>query len=62
MAVKLITKHGKNEKDLASLRQEMDILRNLRHDNIIQMIDAFETKIILFGSSLALGDGVHGLR
>ena len=44
MAVKLITKHGKNEKDLASLRQEMDILRNLRHDNIIQMIDAFETK------------------
>lgn len=44
VAVKLITKHGKNEKDIKNLRQEIDILRKLQHDNIIQMLDAFETK------------------
>ncbi|GAB4815111.1 hypothetical protein N2152v2_002157 [Parachlorella kessleri] len=44
VAVKLITKHGKNEKDIRNLRQEIDILRKLQHENIIQMLDAFETK------------------
>ena len=44
MAVKLITKAGKNEADVLSLRQEIDILRKLRHPNIIAMLDAFETK------------------
>jgi serine/threonine protein kinase len=44
VAVKLITKAGKNEKDVVGLRQEIDILRKLRHPNIIEMIDAFETK------------------
>lgn len=44
VAVKLITKHGKNEKDLRNLRQEIEILRKLQHPNIIAMLDAFETK------------------
>ena len=44
VAVKLITKHGKNEKDVRNLRQEIEILRKLRHENIIQMLDAFETR------------------
>jgi len=44
VAVKLISKAGKNEKDVRSLRQEIDILRKLRHPNIIEMTDAFETK------------------
>lgn len=44
MAVKLITKAGKSEKDIKSLRQEIDILRKLRHPNIIEMVDAFETR------------------
>ncbi|EFN52208.1 hypothetical protein CHLNCDRAFT_26970 [Chlorella variabilis] len=44
VAVKLITKHGKNDKDLRSLRQEIEILRKLQHPNIIAMLDAFETK------------------
>ena len=44
MAVKLIPKTGKNEKEVLSLRQEIDILCKLRHPNIIEMIDAFETK------------------
>jgi serine/threonine protein kinase len=44
VAVKLISKAGKNDKDVLGLRQEIDILRTLRHPNIIEMIDAFETK------------------
>lgn len=43
VAVKLITKSGKNDNDVQNLRQEIDILRKLRHPNIIEMIDAFET-------------------
>jgi len=44
VAVKLISKAGKNEKDVLGLRQEIHILRTLRHPNIIEMLDAFETK------------------
>ncbi len=43
-AMKFIMKHGKSEKDIKNLRQEVEILRQLRHENIIQMLDAFETK------------------
>lgn len=42
--MKFIMKAGKSEKDVKNLRQEIEILRNLRHENIIQMLDAFETK------------------
>lgn len=43
-AMKFINKHGKSEKDIKSLRQEIEILRKLRHENIIMMLDTFETK------------------
>lgn len=43
VAMKFIAKHGKSEKDLKNLRQEIGILRNLNHENIILMFDAFET-------------------
>ena len=43
-AMKFIGKHGKSEKDVRSLRQEIEILSNLRHENIIKMLDWFETK------------------
>lgn len=43
VAMKFITKHGKSEKDLRNLRQEIGILRKLNHENIILMFDAFET-------------------
>jgi Protein kinase domain len=43
-AMKFIGKHNKSEKDIKSLRQEIEILRQLRHENVIQMLDAFETK------------------
>ncbi|KAJ4751848.1 Serine/threonine-protein kinase 36 [Rhynchospora pubera] len=43
VAMKFILKHGKTEKDLHNLRQEIEILRKLKHRNIIEMLDAFET-------------------
>ena len=42
MALKFITKKGKSEKDLSNLRQEIEILRGLNHENIILQLDAFE--------------------
>ena len=36
--------HGKTEKDLRNLRQEISILRDLNHENIIRMFDYFETE------------------
>lgn len=44
VAMKFITKHGKSEKDLKNLRQEIGILRKLNHENIILMFDTFETE------------------
>lgn len=44
VALKCIAKHGKSEKDIKNLRQEIQILRQLEHDNIIRLIDAFESK------------------
>ncbi|CAM8993226.1 unnamed protein product [Rhodiola kirilowii] len=43
VAMKFILKHGKSDKDIKNLRQEIEILRKLRHENIIQMLDSFET-------------------
>jgi serine/threonine protein kinase len=42
--MKFILKHNKSEKDMENLRQEIDILRGLKHENIIQMLDSFETQ------------------
>ncbi|KAI9124606.1 hypothetical protein K1719_004528 [Acacia pycnantha] len=43
VAMKFIMKHGKSEKDIHNLRQEIEILRKLKHENIIQMLDSFES-------------------
>ncbi|KAF3779946.1 Serine/threonine-protein kinase [Nymphaea thermarum] len=43
VAMKFILKHGKSEKDILNLRQEIEILRKLKHENIIEMLDAFES-------------------
>lgn len=43
VAMKFIAKHGKSEKDIKNLRQEIGILRKLNHENIILMFDTFET-------------------
>lgn len=42
VALKFILKHGKSDKDIENLCQEIEILRNLKHENIIEMLDAFE--------------------
>ena len=34
---------GKTEKELNNLRQEIEILRGLYHENIILLLDSFET-------------------
>ncbi|KAI4324879.1 hypothetical protein MLD38_030324 [Melastoma candidum] len=43
VALKFILKQGKSDKDILNLRQEIEILRKLKHENIIQMLDAFES-------------------
>ena len=42
VAMKVISKKGKSEKDVDSLRKELEIMRPLRHENIILMLDSFE--------------------
>ena len=43
VALKFIPKVGKPEKELRNLKREIDIMRNLHHENIIEMLDSFET-------------------
>ncbi|CDW83098.1 protein kinase domain containing protein [Stylonychia lemnae] len=43
VALKFITKRGKTEKELNNLRQEIEILKGLYHENIILLLDSFET-------------------
>ncbi len=43
VALKFISKLSKTEKDLYFLRREIDILRKMKHENIVEMIDSFET-------------------
>jgi fused-like protein len=43
-AMKFIGKHGKTAREIRSLRQEIEILRGLKHENIVQMLDTFETQ------------------
>ena len=44
VAIKYINKVGKQEKELVALRQELNIMQKLQHPNIIEMIEAKETK------------------
>lgn len=60
-AMKFIMKHGKSEKDIKNLRQEIEILRQLRHENVIQMLDAFETKTDFCVVTGTIGQDVHGV-
>lgn len=43
VALKFIPKVGRSEKELRSLRREIEIMRGLQHPNIVQMFDSFET-------------------
>ncbi|NXU36968.1 STK36 kinase, partial [Drymodes brunneopygia] len=43
VALKFIPKVGRSEKELKNLLREIEIVRDLHHPNIIQMLDSFET-------------------
>ncbi|NXO11162.1 STK36 kinase, partial [Oriolus oriolus] len=43
VALKFIPKVGRSEKELKNLQREIEIVRDLHHPNIIQMLDSFET-------------------
>ena len=43
VALKFIPKAGKAEKDLRNLRREIEIMSGLKHVNIIELLDHFET-------------------
>ncbi|KAM9248983.1 serine/threonine-protein kinase 36 isoform 1-T1 [Dugong dugon] len=43
VALKFIPKLGRSEKELRNLQREIEIMRGLRHPNIIHMLDSFET-------------------
>ncbi|XP_056140324.1 serine/threonine-protein kinase 36 [Lampris incognitus] len=44
VALKFIPKVGRSEKELRSLRREIEIMRGLKHPNIVQLFDSFETE------------------
>ncbi|RNF07231.1 mitogen-activated protein kinase kinase 2 [Trypanosoma rangeli] len=44
VAMKFIVKKGKNDKELLNLRSEIEIMTKLDHDNIITLLEAFETQ------------------
>ncbi len=43
MALKFIKKGGKSKEELRQIREEINIMRDLKHENIVRMLDAFET-------------------
>ena len=56
VAIKKIDKKNKKEKELKNLRQEIDIIKKLYHENIIQFLDSFETSAeICLVTELATG-------
>ena len=44
MAIKVINKVGKPQKEIDSLRQELLILKTLKHPNIVEMLESIETE------------------
>ncbi|KAM4025845.1 LOW QUALITY PROTEIN: serine/threonine-protein kinase 36 [Anomaloglossus baeobatrachus] len=44
VALKFIPKVGRSEKDLRGLKREIQIMRDLRHPNIVRMLDSCETE------------------
>ena len=44
VAMKFISKLGRTEKELMNLRSEIEIMRGLKHPNIITLLDSFDTE------------------
>ncbi|XP_053474268.1 serine/threonine-protein kinase 36 isoform X1 [Ictalurus furcatus] len=45
VALKFIPKVGRSEKELRSLKREIEIMRGLKHPNIVMLLDSFETQL-----------------
>ncbi|KAH8416903.1 hypothetical protein KR222_011694 [Zaprionus bogoriensis] len=48
VAIKVISKRGRSTRDLKNLRRECDIQARLKHPNVIEMVESFESKFDLF--------------
>ena len=44
VALKFIPKVGRSDKELRSLKREIDIMKGLRHPNIVLLLDSVETE------------------
>ncbi|XP_054611327.1 serine/threonine-protein kinase 36 isoform X2 [Dunckerocampus dactyliophorus] len=44
VALKFMPKRGRSNKELQSLKKEIDIMTNLQHPNIVKLFDSFETE------------------
>uniref|UniRef100_A0A8C2XAY8 non-specific serine/threonine protein kinase n=2 Tax=Cyclopterus lumpus TaxID=8103 RepID=A0A8C2XAY8_CYCLU len=44
VALKFMPKVGRSEKELRSLKTEIEIMRGLQHPHIVQLFDSFETE------------------
>ncbi|XP_061752486.1 serine/threonine-protein kinase 36-like [Nerophis ophidion] len=44
VALKFMPKMGRSNKELQSLKKEIDIMTNLQHPNIVKLFDSFETE------------------
>lgn len=54
MALKFIPKKGRSAKDLINLQREIDIMRSLHHENIIALLDSFETTDEVMGMQIRI--------
>ncbi|EDW82803.1 uncharacterized protein Dwil_GK10190 [Drosophila willistoni] len=48
VAIKMISKRGRSERELKNLRRECDIPARLKHPHVIEMLESFESKSDLF--------------
>ena len=55
VAMKFIPKANRLEKELKSLQREIDIMRRLKHKNIVSLLDSFETSKEVVQRYLVLG-------
>ncbi|XP_055487662.1 LOW QUALITY PROTEIN: serine/threonine-protein kinase 36-like, partial [Leucoraja erinacea] len=63
VALKFIAKRGRSERELRSLQREIDIMHGLRHPNIIQMLDSFQTPTqVVVVTEFAQGELFHVLE
>ncbi|ESO05802.1 hypothetical protein HELRODRAFT_77258 [Helobdella robusta] len=57
VALKFISKVGRKDKDIINLKKEIEIMKNISHPYIVNLIDSFETpREVIVVTELAEGD------